>query len=53
MVCTEKKGCWTFDKVYSWKRGTLAAEFLGKLGPFGGLAKKTKEKGQIDESTFQ
>jgi|TARA_B100000745_G_scaffold35783_1_gene22186 hypothetical protein len=54
MVYTEKRGCWKFDKVCSWKRGTLAAEFLSKLGPFWGkLAKKMKEKGQIDESTFQ
>ena len=50
----KKGGCWKFDKVCSWKRGTLAAEFLSKLGPFEGkLAKKMKEKGQIDESTFQ
>ena len=34
--------------------GTLAAEFLSKLGLFWGkLAKKTKKKGRIDEFTFQ
>ena len=54
MVYIEKRGCWKFDKVCSWKRGTLAEEFLSKLGPFGGkLAKKMKEKVQIYDSTFQ